>query len=99
MEGQMGMGPERTLGGWPDLTARRSGDPFPLTGSSMPIWRSETLTPPVSGHWKSGRGTPLGAKGEVEERGCVSMARLARIFAVLSALATVLLVAGAQTKY
>lgn len=74
---------------------------------SVPFWGPETPTPPVSDPYSLGIATERGANradagarwGEDIERGCVSMARIARIAGVLSALATIFLVAGASTKY
>ena len=75
--------------------------------SSLPFWGSETLALPVSGLQigaranESGRsliGSRSDSMGE-SERGCLGMKRFARILAVVSALAAVLMVAGASTKF
>jgi hypothetical protein len=67
-------------------------------GGSLPIWDYETLTRPIaaSKHEQSGKNP---CWGEGFERGCTEMTRFARVLAVLSALATVFMVAGASTKY
>lgn len=79
-------------------------NPSPLTQSgSKPIWWSATLTPPIVGNKQGSEpcseAAESGHRGGKGEGRCSSMARFARLFAVLSALAAVLMVAGASTKY
>lgn len=82
------------------------GNPSPFSQSgSKPVWWSATLTPPIADRMTEQGNEPCseaaenGLRGGKGEGRCSSMARFARLFAVLSALAAVLMVAGASTKY
>ncbi len=83
-----------------DSQAKRQARPvFP---GSLPVWGAETLTPPVSDPFEPAvrrTDTSVTFRDKEKERGCLPMARIARIAAALSALATIFLVTGAGSKY
>lgn len=90
-------------------TGRTCGARFHPTSTgnagSKPVWWSAALAPPAADPLRltedgNARELVLGEpRGDVGERRCFPMTRFARVFAVLAALATVLLVSGASTKY
>jgi hypothetical protein len=67
-------------------------------GGSLPVWNVQTLAS-FDEALSADLTRDKQYRGERLERGCTKMTRFARVLAVLSALATVFMVAGASTKY
>lgn len=88
-----------------DRTATRTEAPSRAHGS-LPVWGTETWTPPVSDPFAPGHRISAPATDAVDsraadehERGCLQMKRFVRFASALTALAAIFLVAGAGSKY